>query len=142
MYSVRFLLGAAFGLSLGLRNETNGLKGVLYGINVIVFGTFICRDMSVLNAFSNFTCDTSLYPVPIIWLKNFLEADTDSYNQSLNSIGVSNALALCLLVWITVFTMFHEEEEISLGKFISDAAISAVKEVVQDSTESIQDTEF
>ena len=37
--SVRFLLGAAFGLSLGLRNETNGLKGVLYGINVIVFGT-------------------------------------------------------------------------------------------------------
>ena len=39
MYSVRFLLGAAFGLSLGLRNETNGLKGVLYGINVIVFGT-------------------------------------------------------------------------------------------------------
>ena len=37
--SVRFLLGAAFGLSLGLRNETNGLKGLLYGINVIVFGT-------------------------------------------------------------------------------------------------------
>ena len=93
-----------------------------------------------------FTCDTSSYPkiVPIIWLKNYLEADTDSYNQSLNSIGVSNALALCLLVWITVFTMFHEEEEISLGKFISDAAISAVKETVgQDrSTESIQDTEF
>ena len=80
----------------------------------------------------------------MIWLKNYLEADTDTYNQSLNSIGVLNALALCLLVWITVFTMFHEEEEISLGKFISDAAISAVKETVgQDrSTESIQDTEF
>ena len=40
--------------------------------------------------------------------------------------------------------MFHEEVEISLGKFISDAAISAVKETVgQDrTTESIQDTEF
>ena len=79
----------------------------------------------------------------MIWLKNYLEADTNSYNQSLNSIGLLNALTLCLLVWITVFTMKHEEEEISLGKFISDAAISAVKEVVQESTESIQDdTEF
>ena len=41
--------------------------------------------------------------------------------------------------------MFHEEDEISLGKFISDAAMSAVKDTVgQDrSTESIQeDTEF
>ena len=147
MYSVRFLLGAAFGLSLGLRNETNGLKGLLYGINVIVFGTswydnlHNVQCMSIINSYILYFLISS--QVPMIWLKNYLEADTNSYNQSLNSIGVYNALALCFLVWITVFTMKHEEEEISLGKFISDAAISAVKEVVQESTESIQDdTEF
>ena len=48
--SVRFILGALFGLSLGLRNETNGLKGVLYGINIIVFGTFTsCYDFVNMN---------------------------------------------------------------------------------------------
>ena len=101
--------------------------------------------MLVLNAMTNSYMRHFIpQQVPMIWLKNYLEADTDTYNQSLNSIGVSNALALCLLVWITVFTMFHEEEEISLGKFISDAAISVVKETIgQDrSAESIQDTEF
>ena len=57
MYSVRFLLGAAFGLSLGLRNETNGLKGLLYGINVIVFGTswydnlHNVQCMSIINSY-------------------------------------------------------------------------------------------
>ena len=36
---IRFALGALYGISLGVRNETKGLVGALFGINLITFGT-------------------------------------------------------------------------------------------------------
>lgn len=36
---IRFALGALYGISLGVRNETKGLTGALFGLNVITFGT-------------------------------------------------------------------------------------------------------
>eukprot|EP01083_Nonionella_stella_P160886 526284_1 len=85
---VRFLVGGCYGVSLGLRNETNGMRGVLYGLNLIAFS-------------------------PMLWFNYYLQANINSY-KSLNFVGVANAFAFMLLIWITIFTIKHEEEEISL----------------------------
>ena len=83
----------------------------------------------------------------MFWFNQYLDANIESY-KSLNFVGVANAFALCLLIWITIFTMRHEEDEISLGKVISDAAITAVKHVVQETVDPVkvqsqqEDTEF
>lgn len=61
----------------------------------------------------------------MFWFNSYLDANIDSY-KSLNFVGVTNAFALMLLVWITLFTMWHEDAEISLGKVISDVAIASV----------------
>ena len=47
------------------------------------------------------------------------KANINSY-KSLNFVGVANAFAFMLLIWITIFTIKHEEEEISLSTFISN----------------------
>lgn len=54
----------------------------------------------------------------MFWLNAFLDADMNSY-KSLRFAGVPNALCLSLLIWIAIFTMQHEEAELSLGKIIS-----------------------
>lgn len=84
---LRFFLGAAYGLSLGLRGET-GLLGALFGLNVVTF-------------------------LPMFWFNTYLDADVDSY-KSLNFVGVANALAGMMLVWIFLFTLSHGEEEAML----------------------------
>lgn len=56
----------------------------------------------------------------MFWLNAFLDADMDSY-KSIKFAGVPNALCLSLLIWIAIFTMQHEESELSLGKIISSA---------------------
>ena len=61
------------------------------------------------------------------------KANIDSY-KSLKFVGVFNASAFMLLIWITIFTMKHEEEEISLNAFISNAAeamVSGVQETLE-----------
>ena len=60
--------------------------------------------------------------VPMFWFNIFLDADVDSY-KSLKFVGVPNALCLSLLIWIAIFTMRHEEAELSLGKIISSASM-------------------
>ena len=54
----------------------------------------------------------------MFWFNAFLDADVESY-KSLQFAGVPNALCLSLLIWIAIFTMRHEEAELSLGKIIS-----------------------
>ena len=63
--------------------------------------------------------------MPIIWFNSCLDANIDSY-KSLNFVGVPNAFAFMLLVWIVIFTMNHEEAVESLGKVVSDAVMEAV----------------
>ncbi len=67
----------------------------------------------------------------MFWFNAFLDADVDSY-KSLKFAGVSNALCLSLLIWIAIFTMRHEEAELSLGKIISSTTITAPVEGEED----------
>jgi hypothetical protein len=60
----------------------------------------------------------------MVWYISWLNADVNSY-KSLKFVGVPNAFALMLLFWIALFTAWHDEAEISLGKAISDAIITA-----------------
>jgi len=83
-----------YGVSLGLRNETRGLSGVLFGLNLITF-------------------------MPMFWFNSYLDANIESY-KSINFVGVPNAFALMLLIWITLFTMEHGETESSLQKNLMD----------------------
>ena len=61
----------------------------------------------------------------MFWFNSYLDADIDSY-KSLNFVGVPNAFALMLLIWIIFFTFAHGEEETSLGNVISGAAMTAM----------------
>ena len=91
---IRFVIGGLYGVSLGLRDQ-RGLAGVLFGLNAIAF-------------------------LPQFWFNTYLGANIESY-KSLNFVGVANAFALMLLVWISIFTIRHEEIVSSLQKAISDA---------------------
>ena len=97
---LRFIIGGVYGLSLGLRNETKGLIGSLFGLNVITF-------------------------LPMFWFNAWLDANVESYKK-LNFIGVINAFAFMMLIWITLFTLEHGDDEASLTKVITKAMKSTV----------------
>eukprot|EP00559_Dactyliosolen_fragilissimus_P002550 CAMPEP_0184866996 /NCGR_PEP_ID=MMETSP0580-20130426/24631_1 /TAXON_ID=1118495 /ORGANISM="Dactyliosolen fragilissimus" /LENGTH=146 /DNA_ID=CAMNT_0027366979 /DNA_START=58 /DNA_END=498 /DNA_ORIENTATION=- len=84
----RLVLGIIYGITLGCREisgeNMKGSVGVLFGLNVIIF-------------------------IPVLYLNFFLNANTDTY-KNLNFAGVSNSLALLLLIWTIVFTYLHENE--------------------------------
>ncbi len=67
----------------------------------------------------------------MFWFNAFLDADVDSY-KSLKFAGVANALCLSLLIWIAIFTMRHEEAELSLGKIISSTTMMTPMEGGED----------
>lgn len=98
---MRMVLALGYGISLGLRDSNTGGVGVIFGLNLITF-------------------------IPIIYLTQFLDAETDSY-KSINFAGVPNALALMLLIWVYFFTLAHEEEETALRS----AVVQVVKAVVE-----------
>ncbi|KAL9184411.1 hypothetical protein ACHAXT_002497 [Thalassiosira profunda] len=116
---IRLALGAMFGVSLGLRNDTRGLIGAMYGLNLIAF-------------------------MPMFWFNTYLDAKVDTY-KSLNFVGVPNAFALMLLIWIAIFTLRHEEAEALLAKIISDASTDAdagVTEPIVEATPGGVESEF
>mmetsp|Transcript_36774 Transcript_36774/g.75004 ORF Transcript_36774/g.75004 Transcript_36774/m.75004 type:complete len:151 (-) Transcript_36774:57-509(-) len=104
---LRMGLALLYGLSLGLRDTAGGV-GVIFGLNVITF-------------------------VPIIYISSVLDANTDTY-KNLNFVGVPNALALMLLVWLYLFTMEHAEDEAALGA----AVVQVVKTVVEGGEETLE----
>lgn len=63
----------------------------------------------------------------MFWFNSYLDANIDSY-KSLNFVGVANAFAFMMLIWILLFTWEHGEEEISLGKVISEVVQSSAGE--------------
>lgn len=63
----------------------------------------------------------------MFWFNSYLDADIDSY-KSLNFVGVANAFAFMMLIWILLFTWEHGEEEISLGKVILEVVQSSAGE--------------
>ncbi|KAL7444174.1 hypothetical protein ACHAXM_009301 [Skeletonema potamos] len=96
---LRLIIGAIYGVSLGIRNENRGLVGATLGLNVIAFG-------------------------PMLYFNGYLRAYVDSY-KNLRFVGVVNGLAIMLLIWITFFTWKHSEEEFSMQKVLSDAIMSS-----------------
>lgn len=114
---IRMTLALVYGISLGLRDSNTGV-GVVFGLNLITF-------------------------IPIIYLTQFLDADTDSY-KSINFAGVPNALALMLLVWLYFFTAAHGEEENALRSAVVVVVKSVVEGdqgVVDDGTDTQSETE-
>lgn len=107
----RLIIGAAYGVSLGMRNENRGIIAAALGLNAIAF-------------------------VPMIYFAGFLMADVDSYNN-LRFVGIVNGLAIMFLIWISYFTWAHSEEETSIQKVLSDIITSSADETVISSTEEV-----
>ena len=92
----RFIIGGLYGVSLGLRNETRGMIGALFGLNVIAF-------------------------LPMFWFNSYLDANVDSY-KTLNFVGVANGFAFMILIWVILFTWEHGDAEESLGNVFAEVA--------------------
>ena len=97
---IRIVLGVFYGISLGLRNQV-GWVGILFALNVTTM-------------------------LPTVYVSAFLGADPDNFKQGLTFVGVPNAMATCLLVWIMVFTHQHEEEESAFARAIVQKVADAV----------------
>lgn len=132
---IRIVLGVTYGISLGLRNQV-GFAGIMFATNVVTF-------------------------LPILYINSYLNADTDSYKNGLNFVGVPNAMATCMLVWIIMFTHEHGEEErafaaAAVNKFIAGDTVkdggdlagpagdeaSAAAAAAEAEASSATDTEF
>ena len=113
---LRIIIGAIYGVSLGIRNENRGLVGLTLGLNVIAFA-------------------------PMLYFNGFLMAKIDSY-KNLRFVGVVNGLAIMLLIWITFFTWAHSEEEMSMQKVLSDAIISSSEDASSPEETSVGTDEF
>mmetsp|Transcript_9381 Transcript_9381/g.26375 ORF Transcript_9381/g.26375 Transcript_9381/m.26375 type:complete len:183 (-) Transcript_9381:316-864(-) len=100
---VRMILGVFYGISLGLRNQV-GWVGMLFALNVTTM-------------------------LPTVYVSAFLGADPENFKQGLTFVGVPNAMATCLLVWIIVFTYQHEDEESAFAR----AVVQKVADTVTNS---------
>ena len=130
---LRIVLGVAYGISLGYREgastsdevfqpqHINGAIGILFGLNIITF-------------------------VPTIYMNFYLNAETDTY-KNLNFAGVTNGIAIMVLVWLTFFTMLHEKEESVLAEafttVIKETATGVIGEDISDGVDTvIEESEF
>ena len=103
---IRIVLGVLYGISLGLRNQV-GWVGILFALNVTTM-------------------------LPTVYVSAFLGATEDNFKQGLTFVGVPNAMATCLLVWIMVFTHQHEEEESAFARAIVQKAVDAATAAASD----------
>lgn len=103
---IRIVLGVFYGISLGMRNQV-GWVGILFALNVTTM-------------------------LPTVYVSAFLGADPDNFKQGLTFVGVPNAMATCLLVWIMVFTYQHEEEESAFARAIVQKVVDAATAAASD----------
>mmetsp|Transcript_1891 Transcript_1891/g.1792 ORF Transcript_1891/g.1792 Transcript_1891/m.1792 type:complete len:157 (-) Transcript_1891:82-552(-) len=116
----RMIIALGYGISLGHRGQVGGV-GIMFGINCITF-------------------------IPIMYLNFILNANVDSYT-SINFVGLPNAIALMLLIWIFMFTLEHEEDELALVSALVNITVMGNNEsapiVIEDSfTAPPVETEF
>ena len=76
----------------------------------------------------------------------YLNAETDTY-KNLNFAGVTNGIAIMVLVWLTFFTMLHEKEESVLAEafttVIKETATGVIGEDISDGVDTvIEESEF
>ena len=103
---IRIVLGVLYGVSLGLRNQVEWV-GILFALNVTTM-------------------------LPTVYVSAFLGATEDNFKQGLTFVGVPNAMATCLLVWIMVFTHQHEEEESAFARAIVQKVVDAATAAASD----------
>lgn len=82
---IRLLLGLVCGITLGVFHHQSG-AGLAAGVGLLYF-------------------------VPIWYTKIVINADLDSKGglNNIQTTGVLNSVALMALVWITLFTWFHQD---------------------------------
>ena len=113
----RAALGLAYGMYMGLQGIRSG-PALVQAVNLIVF-------------------------VPFMYCRFFLGVEGDHFASQMYFSGTFNALALFVLIWIYLYTMEHEEDEIRLaallvstsivGDSTADAAIPLVEAIAEDS---------
>jgi hypothetical protein len=89
---VRFFLGIIYGLYLGL----NGIRSAtlpLQGLNLIAF-------------------------LPIMYTNLYLGVDSESFGMKLIFSGTFNALALCMLIWLYLYTAANEEDGLRMAALL------------------------
>jgi Rab5-interacting protein (Rab5ip). len=113
-----FAKGLSYGMLLGFiesKQNTNlqGVAGIISGLLVIIF-------------------------LPMGYINLYLTAQTETY-KNLYIQGVNNGLALMLLIWITAFTIIHNEEGFALTKgtllTFADVVVSDDKSATHSMTE-------
>lgn len=104
----RFVLGLAYGIFLGVKGIRNGFM-VVQALNLICF-------------------------VPYVYAKLYLGIAEDVYPTQVIFAGTPNAIALCLLIWIYLFTLQHSSEEGQLA-----ALVQLAKQTVMQQPESGSD---
>lgn len=100
----RFVIATVYGLVLGSQGSFGGM-GCLFGLSFITF-------------------------TPLLYAEIFLQADSDSFKgqSNLTFVGVPNAFAWMLLIWIFFFTLNHEEEENIFNSNVIIDTISTVED--------------
>jgi hypothetical protein len=96
---LRFVLGLLYGIFLGCKDIHSAVM-ILQLVNLIIF-------------------------VPVMYTKLYLGVNGDAFGTSILSSGTINAIALCLLVWITIFTYNHEAEETHLKDILHKVSSSS-----------------
>ena len=110
---VRFFVGVVYGFSLGYRDMTGGI-GILMGASAVMF-------------------------LPLIYVEQFLKAQVSNYPSNVAMAGVVQGMAAMVLVWVTIYTMMHEDLEKEI--VLHSASIPEESTVVEPSIIT-EDKEF
>jgi hypothetical protein len=113
----RFVLGVACGTYFGLKGIRSGTMP-LQALNLICF-------------------------VPLIYARVFLGAPAEVFPSQVLFSGTFQAVALCLLIWIYLFTAEHAEQEVKMVALLVLKTLSSNNDVDADSSsETIPDVQL
>jgi hypothetical protein len=119
LFWLRAMIGVAYGYYLGHIKARNGVM-LLHTLNLIGM-------------------------IPILYCRFYLGTQPDQYGGlKLFWSGLVPGIALCLLVWIYVFTATHEREEELLNSLlvVKDDASSGASDVHEQTPEPAEEPEF
>lgn len=127
---MRFFLAVNYGIYMGFTvlDNSRGAVPLLMGLNFVAFA-------------------------PMMYSMVVLQADNDSYAGKLLFVGLPNAMALVVLIWIYYYTMSHEEEEETLRRLLEavkatqgtsgeDGSGGDPADVVEDVSPPMEESEF
>ena len=77
--------------------------------------------------------------VPTLYCKLYLGVESHVFSREVIFSGLVNALALCVLIWIYIFTAAHEPQEVQLSALLRSAVVPDNIASPADSTLGDQD---